>query len=204
MSATGPVFVIEDDPAVRDSLVVLLRGEGLQARGFASGADFFAHLPEASSACVITDVRMPGMDGTEVVRRIAELTDRAWPAIVITGHADVPLAVRMMKSGIVDFIEKPVDPARLTETVRSVLDRLGDVSREQAARLAAEARAASLTPRERQVFDALVEGRANKEIAQQLSISPRTVEIFRSRVMDKMEAPSLSALVRMGVMLESG
>jgi len=204
MSATGPVFVIEDDAAVRDSLVLVLRGEGLQARGFASGADFFGQLPDEPSACVVPDVRMPGMDGTEVARRIAELPDRAWPVIVVTGHADVPLAVRMMKSGIVDFLEKPVDPPRLIGTVRGALASLKDLSRRQAARLAAETRAASLTPRERQVFDALVEGRANKEIAQQLSISPRTVEIFRARVMAKMEADSLSALVRMGVMLESG
>ena len=201
MMAGSSVFVIDDDAAVRDSLVVLLRNEGMRARGFASGADFFDQLPEEPSACVITDVRMPRMDGAEVVRRLAAMTDRAWPVIVITGHADVPMAVQMMKSGIVDFIEKPVDPARLVDTVRGVLDSLGDISLRHALRLAAEARLALLTPRERQVFDALIEGRSNKEIAQELSISPRTVEIFRSRVMEKMEADSLSALVRMGLLV---
>jgi len=202
MNAGSSVFVIEDDAAVRDSLVVLLRTEGMRARGFASGADFFDQLPEETSACVITDIRMPHMDGTEVVRRLAAMSDRSWPVIVITGHADVPLAVQMMKSGIVDFIEKPVDPARMIETVRGVLDSLGDISRRHALRVAAQNRAALLTARERQVFDALIEGRSNKAIAQQLSISPRTVEIFRSRVMEKMEADNISALVRMGLLVE--
>ncbi|MBK1969905.1 response regulator [Brevundimonas sp. 3P9-tot-E] len=195
------VFVIDDDPAVRDSLLTLLRADGVRARGFAGGIDFFAALPEDAAACVVTDVRMPGMDGAEVVRRLIELRGNAWPVIVITGHADVTMAVQMMKTGIVDFIEKPFDPERLIEAVRACLNRLDDLDVRQQARQSAQMRLGRLTPRERQVFDALIAGLSNKEIALNLKISPRTVEVFRAKVMAKMEADSLSALVRMGLML---
>lgn len=195
------VFVIDDDHAVRDSLLALLRADGVRARGFAGGADFFAALPQDAAACVITDVRMPGMDGGELVRRLIELRGNAWPIIVITGHADVAMAVQMMKSGIVDFIEKPFDPERLIEAVRACLNRMDDLDQRQQARQTAQMRLGRLTPRERQVFDALIAGLSNKEIALQLKISPRTVEVFRAKVMAKMEADSLSALVRMGLML---
>ncbi len=195
------VFVIDDDHAVRDSLLALLRADGVRARGFAGGADFFAALPQDAAACVITDVRMPGMDGGELVRRLIELRGNAWPIIVITGHADVAMAVQMMKSGIVDFIEKPFDPERLIEAVRACLNRMDDLDQRQQARQATQMRLGRLTPRERQVFDALIAGLSNKEIALQLKISPRTVEVFRAKVMAKMEADSLSALVRMGLML---
>lgn len=194
------VFIIDDDPAVRDALLRVLRGRGVRARGFASGTEFFAALPEDASACVITDVRMPGMGGGEIVRRLADLRE-TWPVIVITGHADVSMAVEMMKAGIVDFIEKPFDPARLVEVVKGCLAQLGDLDARQQARQQTRQRLARLTPRERQVFDALVAGASNKEMALNLKISPRTVEVFRAKVMTKMEADSLSALVRMGLML---
>lgn len=194
------VFVIDDDEAVRDSLLMMLRGEGITARGFVSGADFFNRLPDAEAACVITDVRMPDIDGVEVVRQLAALKGPAWPVIVITGHAEVPMAVQMMKAGVTDFIEKPFDPARLIEAVRGCMGLLkGRTSRVEAVRRTCSL-LDTLTPRERQVFDALVEGRSNKEIALDLEISPRTVEIFRSKVMAKMHAESLSALVRMGLL----
>ena len=193
------VFVIDDDAAVRDSLVTLFRGEGMMARGFASGTDFFEHLPEDRAACIVTDMRMPGMDGAQVVRRLVEMTDRTWPIIVITGHADVPMAVQLMKAGIVDFIEKPFDPTRMLEIVRASLDQLEVIGAQQRDRAAIRDRLQALTPRERQVFEALIVGQSNKEIAQDLEISPRTVEIFRAKVMAKMEADSLSALVRMGL-----
>ena len=195
------VFIIDDDAAVRDSLLMLLRSEGIRARGFSSGVDFFSALPDDPTACVITDMRMPGMDGAEVARRLSELRGAAWPVNVITGHADVPMVVQMMKAGIVDFIEKPFDPPRLLETVRGCLTRLNDLDQTQGARAAVQVRLARLTPRERQVFDALIHGRSNKEIALDLDISPRTVEVFRAKVMAKMEADSLSALVRMGLAL---
>lgn len=193
------VFVIDDDEAVRDSLLTLLRAQGFMARGFVSGIDFFNRLPEARSACVITDIRMPDMDGAEVVRRLAAEKGHAWPVIVITGHADVPMAVQLMKAGVVDFIEKPFDPHRLSESLQGCLGLLTDrLTREEAAQRT-EARLLKLTPRERQVFEALVEGKSNKEIALELEISPRTVEIFRAKVMTKMQAENLSALVRMGL-----
>ena len=193
------VFVIDDDAAVRDSLLTLLRGQGFVARGFVSGIDFFSRLPEARSACVITDIRMPDMDGAEVVRRLAAVKGDAWPVIVITGHADVPMAVQLMKAGVVDFIEKPFDPQRLSESLRGCLGLITDrLTREEAARRTQEL-LVNLTPRERQVFEALVEGKSNKEIAIQLEISPRTVEIFRAKVMTKMRAENLSALIRMGL-----
>jgi two-component system response regulator FixJ len=198
------VFVVEDDAAVRDSLLRLLRGEGIRTRGFANGAEFFANLPTDLSACVITDVRMPGVDGAELVERLKGMSDRTWPVIVITGHADVPMAVQLMKAGIVDFIEKPFEPVRILETVRGCLDRLANLSAQHEQVLQIDNRLARLTPRERQVFDAVTEGRSNKEIAIQLSISPRTVEIFRSKVMEKMKADSLSALVRMALTARPG
>ena len=201
---TITVLIAEDDDAVRDALLVLLRGEGLRARAFASGAELFANLPEVDSACVITDVRMPDMDGIEVVRRLAELKGHAWPVIVITGHADVPLAVQLMKAGVVDFIEKPFDPNRLLEAVQGCLGHLSEQETTRQTQLEAAERIAQLSQRENQVFRALVEGRSNKEIAADLSISPRTVEIFRAKVMTKMQAKSLSALVRMGLASPAG
>lgn len=195
------VFVVDDDEAVRDSLLTLLRVHGIRARGFVSGKDFFENLPDEPSACVITDVRMPDFDGTEVVRRLAETRGHAWPVIVITGHADVPMVIQMMKMGVADFIEKPFDPSRLIEAVRGCIGHLAEWEGAQEARKLAEARRNQLTPRETQVFQGLIEGKSNKEIAIDLDISPRTVEIFRAKVMDKMQAPTLSALVRMGVTL---
>lgn len=195
------VFVVDDDEAVRDSLLTLLRVQGIRARGFVSGKDFFENLPDEPSACVITDVRMPDFDGTEVVRRLAETRGHAWPVIVITGHADVPMVIQMMKMGVADFIEKPFDPSRLIEAVRGCIGHLAEWEGAQEARKLAEARRNQLTPRETQVFQGLIEGKSNKEIAIDLDISPRTVEIFRAKVMDKMQAPTLSALVRMGVTL---
>lgn len=194
------VLIAEDDEAVRDALLVLLRSEGIRARAFASGAELLANLPETESACVITDIRMPDMDGTEVVQRLAELKGTSWPVIVITGHADVPLAVQMMKAGVVDFIEKPFEPTRLLEAVRGCLGHISESRNERLTRIQIQERINLLSLREHQVFRALVEGRSNKEIAAELAISPRTVEIFRAKVMSKMQAGNLSALVRMGLL----
>lgn len=192
-------FVIEDDFAVRDSLVSLLRAEGVAARGFASGTEFFERMPTDAFACVITDLRMPGLDGAEVVRRVAAIKGNAWPVIVITGHGEVFAAVELMKSGVVDFIEKPFDPSRLVETVKGCLRRMTEFGETIERRADIKRRLARLTARERQVFDALAQGSSNKQIATDLEISPRTVEVFRAKVMTKMEADSLSALVRMSL-----
>jgi len=198
------VFVIDDDEDVRDALVCLLRALGIRARAFSSGTQFFDNLPEAPSACVITDVHMPGMDGAEVVRRLVELKGHAWPVIVITGHAEVPLAVQMMKAGVIDYIEKPFEPNRLVEVVRGSFAHLDDLLLDRAEAEIAARRLARLTAREYEVFLALVDGRTNKQIANDLQISPRTVEIFRAKVMEKMEAGTLSALIRIGLKAASG
>lgn len=193
------VFVIDDDDAIRDSVVGLLRAHGIRTRAFASGEHFFDNLPDVPAACVITDVRMPGMDGGEVVRTLRTLKGDAWPIVVITGHAEVPLAVQLMKAGVVDYIEKPFEPNRLVEVVRGSFSYLDDLLLQKADAEIAARRMARLTPRELEVFHALVQGRTNKHIASDLQISPRTVEIFRARVMEKMEADTLSALIRTGL-----
>ncbi|WP_295224986.1 response regulator FixJ [uncultured Brevundimonas sp.] len=193
------VFIIDDDPAMRDALVLMLRGAGYRARSFVSAADFLDNLPEDRSACVITDVRMPGLQGSELVGRLKSLRGDTWPVIVITGHGEVTLAVQLMKAGVVDFVEKPFDPQRMLDSVSSCLASLTSLEAERIAREDAKARLDTLTPRERQVFDALIDGCSNKEIAQRLEISPRTVEIFRAKVMTKMQAANLSTLVRIGM-----
>ncbi|GAW41482.1 Transcriptional regulatory protein FixJ [Brevundimonas sp. SH203] len=195
------VFIVDDDPAMRDALALMLRGAGFQARAFASADDFLRDLPTDADACVVTDVRMPGVEGPELVRRLKALRGDSWRIIVITGHADVPLAVQMMKAGVADFIEKPFDPQHILDSVGRCIASLSGLEAERAARQEMQARADSLTNRERQVFDALIDGCSNKEIALRLEISPRTVEIFRAKVMTKMQAPNLSTLVRIGMRL---
>lgn len=193
------VFIIDDDLAMRDALVLMLRGAGYRARSFVSADEFLSNLPEDRSACVITDVRMPGLQGSELVGRLKSLRGDTWPVIVITGHGEVTLAVQLMKAGVVDFVEKPFDPQRMLDAVSSCLASLTSLEAERIAREDAKARLDTLTPRERQVFDALIDGCSNKEIAQRLEISPRTVEIFRAKVMTKMQAANLSTLVRIGM-----
>ncbi|WP_297804704.1 response regulator [uncultured Brevundimonas sp.] len=200
---TPSVFIIDDDAGMRDSLVTLLRSQGIRCRAFAGGADFFRNPPQDETACVVTDLRMPEIDGAEVVRRISETRGAAWPILVITAHADVPMAVSLMKQGVTDFIEKPFDPQRLIESVRGCLSRLDQVGEHQRNTQAAREKFERLTPRELQVFDALIEGLSNKAIAQSLNISPRTVEVFRAKVMQKMEAESLSDLIKAGLLLRN-
>lgn len=200
---TPSVFIIDDDAAMRDSLVTLLRSQGIRCRAFAGGADFFRAMPEDETACIITDLRMPEVDGAEVVRRITAERGPAWPILVITAHADVPVAVSLMKQGVVDFIEKPFEPQRLIESVRGSLARLTEVGHQQRQTALARERFERLTPRESQVLSALIEGQSNKAIAQTLDISPRTVEVFRAKVMQKMEAESLSDLIKTGLLLQA-
>ena len=167
-----------------------------------SAVAFLKVLPEIKDGCVVTDVRMPGIDGLELQRRLGEL-ERRLPVIVMTGHGDVPLAVEAMKAGAVDFIEKPFDDEVMLSAIRAALARQAD-DRERHARTAAiQERIARLSDRERDVLDRLVAGKANKVIAYELGISPRTVEVYRANVMTKMQADSLSELVRMAL-IESG
>ena len=197
------VHVIDDDPAVRDSLAFLLETANLSPRTYDSAVAFLEALPQVTSGCVVTDVRMPEMTGIELVRRLKGQGFRL-PIVMITGHADVPLAVEAMKAGVADFIEKPFDDEVLLAAIHAAL-RDGEKDRQGAAE-AAEicARMDILSGREREVLGGLVAGHANKVIAFDLGISPRTVEIYRANVMTKMKAASLSELVRMAMLAERG
>jgi two-component system response regulator FixJ len=198
MSNDSIVHVIDDDSAMRESLEFLLRTANIRARSYESATAFLDALPRGTSGCVVTDVRMPGISGLELLRRLKEL-QVVMPVIVITGHGDVPLAVEAMKSGAADFIEKPFDDEVLLASVRAALKVQDGQAEQQAARAAIAERVGSLSARERQVLDGLVAGLPNKTIAYDLGISPRTVEIYRANVMTKMEATSLSELVRMAL-----
>ena len=193
MSGGMPVYIVDDDAAILDSLKILVESEGYRAVAFASALEFLASdAPAALDGCLIADVRMPGMSGLELQE---ELNARGakLPVIIMTGHGDVPLAVSAMKAGAVDFLEKPFDEEALLDSIRRAIEK---PAVDESVRQTLE-RMAALTPRENEVLDLLVLGRANKVIAYELSISPRTVEIHRARVMDKMGARSLAELVRM-------
>jgi two-component system response regulator FixJ len=190
------VHVIDDDDAVRDSLVFLLASAQIPAAAYSSAKAFLAGFNADAAGCVVTDIRMPEMSGLELLQRLN--TDGArLPVIVITGHADVPLAVEAMKLGAADFIEKPFDEDTLLAAVRQALDRHKHDGERETAQAKARALIATLSAREKQVLDGLVAGHPNKTIAFDLGISPRTVEIYRANVMTKMQAGSLSELVRM-------
>ena len=192
------VHVIDDDEAIRQSLAFLLQAAKIEVVTHVSATVFLQALPRTDLSCIITDVRMPGMSGVELLRRLKEL-DVGAPVIVITGHGDVPLAVEAMKIGAADFLEKPFDDEVLLASVRSAM-RVGDAqSKRRGERSEVEGRLAVLSPRERDVLGGLVSGRANKQIAFDLGISPRTVEIYRANLMNKMQAGSLSELVRMAL-----
>jgi two-component system response regulator FixJ len=199
MPSEAVVHVVDDDLAVRQSLSFLLATDGLPVRLHESAAAFLANVKDALSGCIITDVRMPEIDGIEFLRRL-KARGFVLPVIVMTGHADVPMAVEAMKEGAADFIEKPFDDERLLAAVHSALDRHQRQSQHDAQAVDVHMRLQSLSERERQVLEGLVAGKANKVIAYDLSISPRTVEIYRANVMTKMRAGSLSELVRLALL----
>ena len=195
------VHVIDDDAGVRQSLAFSLSTAGLAVRVYESAVAFLKALPHVQDGCIVTDIRMPEVDGLELQRKLKALKN-TMPVIVITGHGDVALAVEAMKAGAIDFIEKPFDDEGLLATIRSALAR-HEGDRERGSRAAeVRARLALLSERERQVLHGLVAGKPNKVIAYDLGISARTVEIYRANVMTKMQADSLSSLVRM-VLVES-
>lgn len=192
------VHVVDDDPAVRDSLRWLIEGEGLLVQAHASAEDFLGALVPEQPGCALVDLRMPGMSGLELQQALAR-RGVGLPLVFISAHGEVPLAVTAMRRGAVDFVEKPFDNGALLDTVRralgaDVLRRVGDEER-----AAMRARLATLSPREREVLEAVVAGRANKRIAAALGISIKTVEVHRARVMDKMGASSIAELVRLVV-----
>jgi two-component system response regulator FixJ len=192
------VYVVDDDEAVRDSLSVLLESKAYAVRSFGSAPEFLAAAPSLPVGCLIADIRMPEMDGLELQQH---LIDRSlqFPLIVITGHGDVSLAVRAMKAGAVDFIEKPFASEAILNSLDTALARLSIPSEQDPTAVAAATKLALLSPREREVLERLLAGLPNKTIAYDLAISPRTVEIHRARVMDKMGARSLSELVRLAL-----
>lgn len=205
MTQSRIVHLVDDDEAVRDSLAALLETHDFEVSTYPSGEAFLSACPTSAAGCLLTDIRMPGMDGLTLQERLVA----AYPGlsvIVMTGHADVPLAVRAMKAGAVDFIEKPFPAPAMVDAIERALSESARRREPAGPQPNAEIRErlASLTPREREVLDGLVAGLPNKTIAYDLGISPRTVEIHRARVMEKMRARSLSELVRTAIQLGIG
>jgi two-component system response regulator FixJ len=193
------VHIVDDDPAMRESVAFLLNTEDLATRMYDSAHALLARVGELEPGCVVTDIRMPEMNGLELVGELKKRGVRH-PVIVLTGHADVSLAVEAMKAGVLDFLEKPFQDETLLNAVRAALAKDEGESSKARERAEIEARLGQLTPRERDVFEAVVAGDSNKAAAIRLGISPRTVEIYRANVMDKMQARTLSELVRMALL----
>lgn len=198
MSPSKAVYIIDDDAAMRDSLDFLLGSAGFEVTLFDSAMDFLDALPNLGFGCVVSDVRMPGLDGIDLLKRLKQ-DHRALPIVVMTGHGDIPLAVEAMKLGAIDFLEKPFEDERLLNAITTALSRTADEMKTEAAAAEVAARIASLSPRERQVMEGLVAGLSNKLIAREYDISPRTIEVYRANVMTKMQAGSISELVRLAM-----
>lgn len=202
MAEQPQVHVIDDDEAVRSSLALLLESAGWGVRCYPSAAAFLEVASRLEVGVVLTDVRMPEMDGLALQRRLGEIGSRL-PVIIMTGHGDVPIAVEALKAGATDFLEKPFDDGHLLDAIRIAVATSQRVHEQVAATADIAGRLATLTPREREVLDRLVAGQPNKTIAYDLGTSPRTVEVQRARVMEKMGAHSLPELVRMVIAVQS-
>jgi len=198
MNGKTVIHVVDDDAAMRDSLAFLLDVNGFQPKTYESANAFLSAAATGAASCVISDIRMPGLSGIELVRALKSRGE-ACPVILITGHGDVALAVEAMKAGAVDFIEKPFDDAALLSAIRAALDTRSAKQGDSAAKKEAEARLADLSPRERDVLLGLVAGKINKVIAHDLNISPRTVEVYRANLMAKTGAHSMSELMRLAL-----
>ncbi len=196
MTNEETVFVVDDDQAMRNSLKWLIESVGMKVETYPSADEFIKDYYPGRSGCLLLDVRMPGMSGLDLQEYFVRESLHV-PIIIITGHGDVPMAVRAMKAGAVDFIEKPFNDEMLLDSIRNALARDSEDRARQAQRAEVAARLAQLTPREYQVMGMVADGKANKEIAQQLGVSAKTVEAHRARVMEKMQAKSLAQLVRM-------
>lgn len=198
MTARHTILVIDDDPAMRDSLAFLLDVNGFAVATYETAADFLGQFGSRQVDCVVSDIRMPGMTGLELVRKLK--ADAAiCPVILMTGHGDVALAVEAMKAGAVDFIEKPFEDEVLLHAIRDALDSQPNKPADGTAKRQAETRLADLTPRERDVLKGLLAGKINKVIAHDLGISPRTVEVYRANLMAKTNVRSMSELMRIAI-----
>ena len=198
MPHRGKVYVIDDDEAMRDSLDFLLGSADFDVRLFESAQQFLDILASVDFGCVVSDVRMPGIDGIELLKHL-KASRSAFPVLIMTGHGDVPLAVEAMKLGAVDFLEKPFEDDRLIGMIDVALKQAASGAKAEAETQDIAARVASLSQRERQVMEGLVAGLSNKMIAREYDISPRTIEVYRANVMTKMQAGSLSELVRLAM-----
>jgi two-component system, LuxR family, response regulator FixJ len=198
MPNKGKVYVIDDDDAMRDSLNFLLESAGFDVTLFDSALNFLDASAELEFGCVVSDVRMPGLDGIELLKRM-KIQHGAFPIVIMTGHGDVPLAVEAMKLGALDFLEKPFEDDRLITTIEMAIREAAPAAKSEALTQDIVARIATLSPRERQVMEGLIAGLSNKLIARDYDISPRTIEVYRANVMTKMQASSLSELVRLAM-----
>lgn len=204
MSTSACVYIIDDDKAVRDSLAWLLESAGLSVRAYESARAFLDELDrmaEEPRGCLLVDIRLPGMSGLDLQDALRE-RGVCTPVIVITGHGDVPVAVRAMKAGAFDFVEKPFADQVLLDRIREALDHDQHRCQERDDRQALVERFERLSVRERQVMERVVQGKLNKQIAAELGLSPKTIEVHRSKVMDKMQAASLAELVRIAIAIE--
>ncbi|MGJ4965138.1 response regulator FixJ [Bradyrhizobium sp. SZCCHNRI1009] len=198
MAEQAKVYVIDDDEAMRDSLNFLLDSSGFDVTLFENAEVFLGQLPMLPFGCVVSDVRMPGIDGIELLKRM-KAAGSSFPILVMTGHGDVPLAVEAMKLGAIDFLEKPFEDERLVAMIETAIQQAEPAAKNESVTQDILARVASLSPRERQVMDGLMAGLSNKLIAREYDISPRTIEVYRANVMTKMGANSLSELVRLAM-----
>ena len=192
----GIVFVVDDDAAVRRALERLIKSVGLKVESFASAQEFLNRGRPDRPACVVTDVRMPGLSGLDLQKELAD-ADLSMPIIFMTGHGTVPMSVRAMKAGAVDFLQKPVDEQVLLDAIHQALEQGSREQEELAEKTEIQRRIDSLTAREREVFELVVSGMLNKQIAAELGASEKTIKVHRARVMQKMQADSLADLVRM-------
>lgn len=200
--AEHTVFIVDDDAAVRDALEMLIKSVGLSVKTFAHGLAFLDQYEPADTGCLVLDIRMPVMGGLELQQELRN-RNSSLPIIFITGHGDIPMAVKAVKEGAVDFISKPFRDQELLDCIQRAIRDLGMIQDRNLVRSTIFTNLAKLSPREKEVMDMVIEGKANKVIAMELNLSERTVEVHRSHVMEKMQTRSLAKLVRMVTFLDN-